>query len=184
MDESTASAFINMRNDVTNLQKDFARTEVVVSRFDNALDKMSEVSLNVSKLLAVHEQRIEAHDTALSHIVDTSEKRVEKYDGVINGLSDKLDEAETVLRKEMSDGQKEILSEIKSMRTDMVSMGDKLESKTDTVKTELEKDFGAKIDTVTNRVTKLERLSWIIMGGATVIGFLLSQAIGVLGFLH
>lgn len=184
MDEITAGALITMRNDVSNLQKDVARQELLVTRFDNALDKMSEVSMNVSRLLAVHEQRLVSQGANINNIIESSEKRIEKYDVIITGLDKKVGDSEHELRKEMSDGQKEILSEIKTMRVEMSDLGDELKTKTDTVKTELEKDFSTKIDLVSVRVTSLERWSWVVMGGAAVIGFLLSQALNVFQLFH
>jgi chromosome segregation ATPase len=156
-----------------DVEKKVAGMEVMVSRFDTALDKISEVSLNVSKLLAVHEQRLESQE---NHAKESKEADL--------ALHSRLTSTEQRLRQEMADGQKEILHEIKSLRTDVEDLGDDLTKKHEVLKADLEADFSTKIDKVSGRVTKLERWAYIVIGGATVIGFLLSQALGVLQLFH
>lgn len=164
-----------MEERLIDLEKKFAAQEVLVSRFDSALDKISEVSLNVSKLLAVHEQRLEAQEEATKeHLALVERRRVEVTEAQ-SALHSRVTSVEERLRQEMADGQKEILSEIKNLRSDMTDLGDDLMEKTDGIKNDVE----SKIDAVNTRVTKLERLSWLVIGGATVIGFILSQAFGL-----
>lgn len=155
-----------------DLEKQVAGQSVLISRFDAALDKISEVSLNVSKLLAVHEQRIEAQEAMTQEAKDARQ-----------ALHSRVSSTEQRLRQEMSDGQKEILNEIKNLRSDVEELGDDLSDKQDKLKTDLENDFTAKIENVSGRVSKLERLGYLLMGGAAALGFILSQALGFLELL-
>lgn len=168
-----------MEERLLDIEKKVAQQEVLVSRFDSALDKISEVSLNVSKLLAVHEQRLEAQEEAAKKIADVTEARRKEALDAQDAIHSKVNSVEQRLRTEMADGQKEILSEIKSLRTDMTDLGDELKEQNDTAKDELSKEFENKIDKVTGRVSALERIQYIALGGAAVIGFLLSQALGL-----
>ena len=169
-----------MDDQLLDIQKKVAGQEILLSRVDAALDKISEVSLNVSKLLAVHEQRLEAQEESTKKLPDLIEQRRVEAVHAQDVLHSRVTSSEQRLRQEMAEGQKEILSEIKNLRSDMSELGDELKEQTETMKTDLEEDFSKKIDEVTGRVTKLERLSWLVVGGATVIGFILSQALGVI----
>lgn len=168
-----------MEDRLINIEKKVAAQEVLVSRFDSALDKISEVSLNVSKLLAVHEQRLEAQEETTRRIAEQTENRRKEVVEAQGVLHDRVTSVEQRLRTEMTDGQKTILSEIKGLRTDMNELGDELKEQNETSKQELTADFEEKIDKVNTRVSALERIQWIAIGGATVIGFLLSQALGL-----
>lgn len=162
-----------------NLEKQVAAQEVLVSRFDSALDKISEVSLNVSKLLAVHEQRLETQEETSRRIVEQTEKRRLEMVNANTVLHEKVSAVEQRLRTEMSDGQKSIIAEIKGLRGDMSELGDELKEQAENVQAELTQEFDTKIEKVQERVTTLERIQWLAIGGATVIGFLLSQALGL-----
>lgn len=151
------------------VEKKVAATEVLVSKFDSALDKISEVSLNVSKLLAVHEQRLE-----------TQEEHARNSKAADQDLHSRISSTEQRLRQEMTDGQKEILGEIKNLRSDVEELGDELSDKHDTLRTELETSVTTKVDAVSTRVTKLERLAWIVIGATTILGFLIAQGVGLL----
>lgn len=147
------------------VEKKVAAQEVLVSRFDNALDKISEVSLNVSKLLAVHEQRLETQE-------ETSRKLGDRADE----LHSRVSSAEQRLRTEMTEHQKEILTEIKGLRSEMTNLSDELSEQHDDLKTSVQKDIDQKLETVNARVTKLERLSWLVVGGAAAVGVIVSYA--------
>lgn len=150
-----------MEDRVINLEKQMAGQQVLLSRVDAALDKISEVSLNVSKLLAVHEQRIESQEEASRKLDDKTDE-----------LHSRVSSSEQRLRNEMAEGQKEILMEIKNLRTDM---SEDITEMTHSIR----EDVAAKLDGISSRVTKLERLSWLVIGGATVIGFIIAQLIGL-----
>jgi chromosome segregation ATPase len=159
------------------VEKKVAQQEVLVAKFDTALDKISEVSLNVSKLLAVHEQRLESQEENARDLKNAHRSTTEE-------LHSRISSSEQRLRTEMTDHQKEILEEIKSLRGDVEELGDDLTDKHDVLKTRLETDFGNKLDKVVTRVSKLERLAYIVIGGAAVLGFIISQAMGWLSVFH
>jgi chromosome segregation ATPase len=152
-----------------DVEKKVAGQEVLLSRVDAALDKITEVSLNVSKLLAVHEQRLEAQEEASR-----------KLDGRADELHSRVTSAEQRLRTEMTEHQKEILTEIKSLRTDMNDLSGDLREQNEVAKSDITKDFDDKIDKINNKISTIERVQWLAIGGAAVIGFLLSQVVGVL----
>lgn len=58
----TAVAIQRIRDDVTDLQKDMAKVGLLVDRLDITIDKLSEFSGNISKLIAIHETKLEFHE--------------------------------------------------------------------------------------------------------------------------
>ena len=57
----TAVAIQKIRDDVTDLQRDMAKVGLLVDRLDTTIDKLSEFSGNISKLIAIHETKLEFH---------------------------------------------------------------------------------------------------------------------------
>jgi uncharacterized coiled-coil protein SlyX len=156
-----------------DLEKKVAGQEVMVSKFDSALDKMSEVSLNVSKLLAVHEKRLETQE---EHAKESKEADAQ--------LHSRLSSTEQRLRQEMSDGQKEILTEIKGLHTKVDDLKEDIHHETENMRTEIEADIEKKLDSVTKRVGKLERFAYILIGGGTILGFIIHMLVETLWALH
>jgi len=58
----TAAAIQRIRDDVTDLQRDMAKVGLLVDRLDTTIDKLSEFSGNISKLIAIHETKLEFHE--------------------------------------------------------------------------------------------------------------------------
>ena len=122
-----------------SLRKDIESVNSIQGRLDTAIDKLTDVSTSIKSMLAVHEEKIQ---------------RQEQIDEVMfNKLKDRADEIDNVyrdLQREISQTEKRLLIEIKSLKNDIGS-----------------------------RVGVLEKWRWLILGGAIVIGWVLSK-----NFLH
>jgi len=122
-----------------SLRKDIESVNSIQGRLDTAIDKLTDVSTSIKSMLAVHEEKIQ---------------RQEQIDEVIfTKLKDRADEIDNVyrdLQREISQTEKRLLIEIKSLKNDIGS-----------------------------RVGVLEKWRWLILGGAIVIGWVLSK-----NFLH
>ena len=122
-----------------SLRKDIESVNSIQGRLDTAIDKLTDVSTSIKQMLAVHEEKIQ---------------RQEQIDEVIfTKLKDRADEIDNVyrdLQREISQTEKRLLIEIKSLKNDIGS-----------------------------RVGVLEKWRWLILGGAIVIGWVLSK-----NFLH
>ena len=121
--------------EVEGIKKDIENANVIHSRLDTAIDKLTDVSTSIKSMLAVHEEKI---------------ARQEKIDEIIfDKLKDRADEISDVyreLKKDVEMSEKRLLIEIKSLKN----------------------DIGA-------RVGVLERYKWLIIGGAIVIGWIMSK---------
>jgi putative NADH-flavin reductase len=132
----------NLETEVKILQKDLVTFQNILDRFDITINKLTEVSNNLNKVIAVQDSRI-----------DTQEKAIEIVHKRITDMKDEIHE-------ELSDHYQVILEKIKELQ--------------------IEQKIHA--DEMTRRVDALEKWRYIVMGGAVVLGFLLSK-VGIIDSL-
>ena len=75
---------------VAILEEKLHTTEQLMQRFESAIEKMSEVSANVTKMLAVHEQKIESNDKVDAILFAKIDQLSNKMDTDHNIVLDKL----------------------------------------------------------------------------------------------
>lgn len=113
-----------VKTDVEILKRDMELLASLAGKFDTAIDRLSEVSQSVDKMLAVHEQRL----------LNQEHQR-------------------EILHNRISDLKKEVTDSIKEMRNE-----NRMQHKA-----------------VEERLDRLEKWRWFVVGVATVIGFILAQ---------
>jgi len=118
-----------------SLRKDIESVNSIQGRLDTAIDKLTDVSTSIKSMLAVHEEKIQQ-----------SEKIDEVIFSKIRERADELDVVYRDLNKEISQVEKRLLIEIKSLKND-----------------------------ISGRVGVLEKWRWLILGGSIVIGWVLSK---------
>tara|TARA_R110000868_G_C10875857_1_gene762592 strand:- start:807 stop:1205 length:399 start_codon:yes stop_codon:yes gene_type:complete len=75
---------------VAILEEKLHSTEQLMQRIESAIEKMSEVSANVTKMLAVHEQKIESNDKVDAILFAKIDQLSNKMDTDHNVVLDKL----------------------------------------------------------------------------------------------
>jgi uncharacterized protein YqfB (UPF0267 family) len=75
---------------VAILEEKLHTTEQLMQRIESAIEKMSEVSANVIKMLAVHEQKIESNDKVDAILFAKIDQLSNKMDKDHNAVLDKL----------------------------------------------------------------------------------------------
>ena len=75
---------------VAILEEKIHTTEQLMQRIESAIEKMSEVSANVTKMLAVHEQKIESNDKVDAILFAKIDQLSSKMDKDHNAVLDKL----------------------------------------------------------------------------------------------
>ena len=142
-----------LKADIDVLRKDVDKTNVLIDRLDIAIEKMSEVSSNINKLLAVHDTKIESQHMMINEVFEAVEKRRDESEARSAILHKRI----TDLRDEMKDDQdrhnKEILQEI----------------------AKLNKNVTESLNHIEKRITALENWRWLVIGGSIVIGFIISK---------
>ena len=112
------------KEDLDNLKRELVVLSTLTSKFDTAITHLSNVSVAIDKMLAVHETRLENQ---------------EKQNQVIH--------------TRINDFKKEISDEIKLLRSENKSQHNE----------------------TNERLSRLEKWRWFVVGVATVLGFILAQ---------
>jgi DNA repair exonuclease SbcCD ATPase subunit len=147
MDPQPASS-----TDLELLKKDVNMLSGFMVKLDTAIDKLTDVANSLDRVIAVHEEKLEAHeriDQELHALIEERRKESkEQYELLhlrISGMKDDFD-------TDMKSVIKEINENIKEM-----------------------KEFSTvHHNEVSERLTKLEMWKWYVIGMATLGGFILS----------
>ena len=113
-----------VKTDVELLKRDMELVSALAEKFDIAIDRLTEVSTSVDKMLAVHEMRLENQE-----------------------------QQREILHQRISDLKRDIIDEFRLMRD------------------ENRKQHAE----VNERLSKLEKWRWLVVGMATAVGFLVAQ---------
>lgn len=120
---------------------DIEHMEKRQSRIEDAIERLTEISADLNKMLAVQEQRLSQQERSMGIIEDMVERRREEYDKKIQNVYD-------VMNRE----DNKILEELEEMRKE-------------------QKD---QHKTITDKMTALEKIIWMYLGGFSVIVFIIS----------
>lgn len=139
--------------DVSYLQQDMAKVGTLVDRLDATIDKLTEVSTSLSHLMAVHESKLTAQEILTKQTTELVEKRRVEMDDKIQQLHARISSGEKELGNKIEDQYDELMIEIKAMRAEST----------------------VQHNTLSDRITSMEKWHWIVIGGAIVVGTLISQ---------
>jgi len=113
-----------VKTDVELLKRDMELLANLAGKFDVAIDKLTDVSQSVDKMLALHEQRIENQE-----------------------------QQREILHNRISDFKKEVTDNIRDLRDENRVQHNRVEE----------------------RLGRLEKWRWFVVGVATMFGFILAQ---------
>ncbi len=136
----------SLYKDVYQLKAEISQISNILGKLDNTIDKLTEVSTNISQLLAIQTNRLESQEKI-------SEKLSKELDDNDKLIRQEINRLEKQLREELEDQYDEILKEIKSMKESNQKQHDALNSK----------------------LSIVEKWIWLVSGGAAVVGFILSK---------
>jgi chromosome segregation ATPase len=127
----------------------------VVNKLDSSLEKISEVSNSIGKLLAVHDERLNS----------------------LEKVSDKKDREIDELHSRITTQTREIMDKLETMGA-KIDDRMKLAAEQSTAQhNEIKKEIQNDIKQIENRLTSLEQWKWYVLGGAAVIGYHLHTVI-------
>ena len=136
--------------DVVKLKSDMAQINVLVDRIDVTIEKLTEVSKNISELLAVQANRLEFQEKITQQLSVLMEKRRDESEENIRYLREEIEKVEKDLNKVLDEKYHDILDEIKSIRDDNSKQHQQMQDK----------------------FSQFERWMWMVSGGAVIIAFL------------
>ena len=138
-------------------EADIAVLQTVVSRIDSSIAVMSEVTTSIGKLLAVHEERI---------------NQLEKDQNLVGvDIRD--------LHSRITTMSRDVIAKIDETEK---SLEAKIKQSNDETSKKLE-EVGHELKNVDMRVGFLERWKWMVLGGATVVGYLLGHYAEIARFI-
>lgn len=144
-----------LADNVSYLQQDMAKVGMLVDRLDTTIDKLADISNNVSNLLAVHETKLSAQEIISKQTVDLVEKRRVETDDKLQTIHARISSGEKELADKIDTQYDEIMSELKEMRRESTEQHNKL----------------------SGRITTMEKWMWTVIGGSAVVGGLITIAI-------
>ena len=125
--------------------------EIRFSKIDDAIQRLAHVSADLSKMLAVHEQRLSQYEKESDLIAKLIEnRRIE--------MEKKLDEVYNSFRNE----DRSILEELK---------------KSHETSTKQHEDHN-------NKISRIEKLIWMVSGGAAALGYLANMILSYYRVFH
>jgi uncharacterized coiled-coil protein SlyX len=138
---------------VADLQKDMAQVGTLVDRLDITIEKLTEVSTTVSQLLAVQGSRLEFQEKVAERLQEVVEKRRQETDNNIRELYVRIEKVESDLHGDIDRQNERVIDEIKSLRAD----GEKQHKE------------------MNERITRLEKWMWTVVGAVLVVSFLFDK---------
>lgn len=142
-----------LQEDVADLQQDMAKVGLLVDRLDTTLEKLTDISTGVSKLLAVHEAKLTSQEILTKSTIDLVETRRVENDSKIQQLHARISSGEKELSEKIDQQYDDIMKEIKELRA----------------------ESSKQHETLSTRITTLEKLIWVAVGGAAIISYIASQ---------
>jgi chromosome segregation ATPase len=92
------------------------------SRIEDAIDKLTEISADLNKMLAVQEQRLSQQERSMGIIEDMVEKRREEYDKKIQNVYDVMRVEDTKILEELEKMRKEQKDQHKALSDKMTAV--------------------------------------------------------------
>lgn len=136
-----------VKTDVAILKKDVSNIQGLLGKLDTAIDKIADATNGISRILAVHENKLEDASADLLE----AQARSERSDELLHRrISEKEAEA------------KEIAQENHDALMDFLKDHDDRSSAT--------------LENIAGRVRVLEQWRWVVLGGAAAILYLLSES--------
>jgi|TARA_R110000765_G_scaffold156373_1_gene259315 DNA repair exonuclease SbcCD ATPase subunit len=135
-----------LETEVLLLKKELHDQAKIHDRLDVAIEKLTDVSNSIHRMLSVHEEKIARQEEALIATEDQIERRR-------NDLEKKIDE----LHSRITTNTKEIMGAAAIQHL------------------EQNKEIQKIRDELSSRVGVLERWRWIIIGGSIIAGFIIQK---------
>ena len=130
----------------------------VVNKLDSSLEKISEVSNSIGRLLAVHDERIDQLEKVSERRSDEIEKLHTKLSNQTREIVEKIEKLEKSLECKIKESSKE--------------MKDQHDGSSKSIQSELK--------TIDERVHLLERWRWYVLGASAAAGYALGNIANII----
>jgi len=160
---------MSLETEILLLKQDISRISMFSDKLDAAIIKMGEVSNDIAKMLAVHQERLDTQETTDEELFTLMEKLKDEMKGDIKDLHSRI----TTVSRDLSDDINE--TEQRLMQALTYGMNDLKKCIVEDIKQKEQstKDLEA-------RVAELEKWKWIILGGSMVLGSVAHEILDLL----
>ena len=135
-----------LKTDIALLKKDAKTSELIHSRLEVAVDKLTEITISLQAMIAQQEQKLTRAEQTDDDIFVTLESRRKEWDTDLKDLHSRITTNSRELREHQIQSESKMLNEIRAVRTQL-----------------------------SERVGVLEKWRWVIIGGSIIIGFMMSN---------
>jgi len=144
-----ADDYNTLKTDVEIIKRDIGAIQGFSVKIDDAIEKMAEVSNSISKMLIVHENKLQNHDQMIDGIKLAMSERKNDFDKQVDTLHTRITSMKDENHLEREKYHKELLAALKEIA-----------------------ETQHKLD---QRITTLENWKWYVLGAAGVVGFILAE---------
>lgn len=88
-------------DDVSNLKTDMAKVGVIAERLETTIEKLTEVSASVSRLLAAQDERLKAQEKTAERVQELMERRREEVDAAFGKVYTRVNNIEEEVREQI-----------------------------------------------------------------------------------
>ena len=135
-----------IKTDIALLKKDAKTSELIHSRLEIAVDKLTEITISLKGMIAQQEEKITRAEQTDDDIFVTLESRRKEWDTDLKELHSRITTNSRELREFQIQSEAKMLEEIRAVRTQL-----------------------------SERVGVLEKWRWLIIGGSIIIGLMMSN---------
>ena len=135
-----------LKTDIALLKKDAKTSELIHSRLEVAVDKLTEITISLKGMIAQQEEKITRAEQTDDDIFVTLESRRKEWDTDLKELHSRITTNSRELREFQIQSEAKMLEEIRAVRTQL-----------------------------SERVGVLEKWRWLIIGGSIIIGLMMSN---------
>ena len=143
----------SLETQVALVKQDVSQIGQLFSKLETALDKITDVSNNISQILAVHEQRLHEGEKEFETLRSDMNTAEDKFDNEVKDLHSRLTSNTREIENKMSKEIDKVLDSIKDLKEHLIDKNDKIE----------------------NRLVALERWRWILVGAMIVFSMIVPE---------
>ena len=136
----------DLQTDVEILKKELKDMKSIHRRLDNAIEKITDVSSCINKMLAVHEEKITNQEDSITNTNFVVENRRQEFSEDIKDIHSRITRNNEELLTQLSNQHTTYNTELTNLKTEMMQ-----------------------------KVGTLEKWRWVMIGASIVIGFALHK---------
>ena len=136
----------DLQTDVEILKKELKDMKSIHRRLDNAIEKITDVSSCINKMLAVHEEKIANQEDSITNTNFVVENRRQEFSEDIKDIHSRITRNNEELLTQLANQHATYNTELTNLKTEMMQ-----------------------------KVGTLEKWRWVMIGASIVIGFALHK---------